>query len=183
MTTAPATVYVSRLPRGMYGSDVSPAQSTAHQQARISRADERRVGSRRPVPPAEEGAQAPHRPPALQTPESLTGERFPRRVRLARGPDLAACWEQGRRLRTPHLDLAWRPSPLDHLRTAIVVPRFQFTAVARNRLRRRLKEILRRYPLASLPAVDLVVRAKRSAYAVPFAVLRAELSTSVTSIA
>src|SRR2546426_374214 len=67
----------------MYGSDVSPAQSAAHQQARISRAHERRVGSRRPVPPAEEGAQAPHRTPAVQTPESLTGERFPRRVRLA----------------------------------------------------------------------------------------------------
>src|SRR5947207_1461789 len=47
----------------MYGSDVSPAQSAAHQQARISRAHERRVGSRRPVPPAEEGAQAPHRTP------------------------------------------------------------------------------------------------------------------------
>src|SRR2546426_5704312 len=107
----------------MYGSDVSPAQSAAHQQARVSRADERRVGSRRPVPPAEEGAQAPHRPPALQTPESLTGERFPRRVRLARGPELAACWEQGRRLRTPHLDLAWRPSPLGHPRMAVVVPR------------------------------------------------------------
>ena len=166
----------------MYGSDVSPAQSAAHQQARISRAHERRVGSRRPVPPAEEGAQAPHRTPAVQTPESLTGERFPRRVRLARGPELAACWEQGRRLRTPHLDLAWRPSPLDHPRMAIVVPRFQFTAVARNRLRRRLREILRRYPVASLPAVDLVVRAKRAAYAARFVELRAELMTGVTRI-
>ena len=166
----------------MYGSDVSPAQSAAHQQARISRAHERRVGSRRPVPPTEEGAQAPHRTPAVQTPESLTGERFPRRVRLARGPELAACWEQGRRLRTPHLDLAWRPSPLNHPRMAIVVPRFQFTAVARNRLRRRLKEILRRYPVASLPVVDLVVRAKRTAYAAPFAQLRTELTASVTRI-
>src|SRR5213079_1606589 len=166
----------------MYGSDVSPAQSAAHQQARVSRADERRVGSRRPVPPAEEGAQAPHRPPAVQTPESLTGERFPRRVRLARGPELAACWEQGRRLRAPHLDLAWHPSPLGHPRTAIVVPRFQFTAVARNRLRRRVREILRRHALVSLPAVDLVVRAKRSAYAVSFAVLRADLTGVVSRI-
>src|SRR5256885_11685317 len=58
----------------MYGSDVSPAQSAAHQQARISRAHERRVGSRRPVPPAEEGAQAPHRTPAVQTPESRSEE-------------------------------------------------------------------------------------------------------------
>ena len=103
-------------------------------------------------------------------------------MRLARGPELAACWEQGRRLRTPHLDLAWRLSPLGHPRMAIVVPRFQFTAVARNRLRRRLREILRRYPVASLPAVDLVVRAKRAAYAAPFARLRAEVAASVTRI-
>jgi len=65
---------------------------------------------------------------------------------------------------------------------AIVVPRFHFTAVARNRLRRRLREILRRYPVASLPAVDLVVRAKRGAYAAPFTQLRAELTASVTRI-
>src|SRR2546422_1056576 len=52
----------------------------------------------------------------------------------------------------------------------------------RNRLRRRLKEILRRYPVASLPVVDLVVRAKRTAYAAPFAQLRTELTASVTRI-
>jgi ribonuclease P protein component len=139
------------------------------------------VGPRRPVPPAEEGAQTPHRPPALQAPESLTGERFPRRARLARGSDLTACWERGRRVHGPRLDLAWRPSPAGHARSAIVVPRFQFTAVARNRLRRRLREILRRQ-LASLPAVDLVVRANRAAYAAPFATLVAELTESVRCV-
>ena len=166
----------------MYGSDVSPAQSAAHQQAWIPRADEGCVGPRGPVPPAEEGAQAPHHPPALQAPEPLTRERFPRRVRLARGSELTACWEQGRRMRTRHLDLAWRANPLSHPRLAIVVPRFQFTAVARNRLRRRLKEILRRHSLAALPPIDLVVRAKRAAYAAPFSELRAELTASVTRI-
>lgn len=85
-------------------------------------------------------------------------------------------------MRTRHLDVAWRPNPLGHPRMAIVVPRFQFTAVARNRLRRRLKEILRRYPVASLPPVDLVVRVKRVAYAAPMPELRAELTASVTRI-
>ncbi len=140
------------------------------------------MGSRRPVPPAEEGAQAPRDPPAHQAPESLTGERLPRRVRLARGSELAACWDQGRRLRTPHLDLAWRPNLLGHPRTGIVVPRYQFTAVARNRLRRRLRELLRRHALPTLTAVDLVVRAKHSAYAAAFAVLRAELTECVSRI-
>src|SRR5207247_673246 len=66
------------------------------------------MGPRRPVPPAEEGPQAPHRPPAVQTPEPVTAQRFPRRVRLARGSELTACWDHPRRLRTRHLDLAWR---------------------------------------------------------------------------
>ena len=63
-----------------------------------------------------------------------------------------------------------------------MVPRHRDTAVARNRLRRRVREILRRGLLAKLPPVDLVVRAKRSAYTVPFAVLRAELTAGVTRI-
>ena len=40
--------------------------------------------------------------------------------------------------------------------------------MARNRLRRRLREVLRRGPLLALPPVDLVVRAKRTAYAASF---------------
>jgi ribonuclease P protein component len=103
-------------------------------------------------------------------------------VRIARGADLLACWDEGRRARTPHLDLAWRANRVGHARTGIVVPRFQFSAVARNRLRRRVREILRRHALAALPPVDLVVRAKRAAYAAPFAVLRAELVDVVRRI-
>ena len=85
-------------------------------------------------------------------------------------------------MRTSHLDLAWRANPMGHPRLGIVVPRFQFTAVARNRLRRRVKEILRRDALPTLPAVDLVVRAKRAAYAASFATLRAELADLVSRL-
>ena len=64
----------------------------------------------------------------------------------------------------------------------MVVPRFQFTAVARNRLRRRLRELVRRELLAQLPLVDLVVRTKPAAYAASFPTLRAELAVSVSRI-
>ena len=141
------------------------------------------MGARGPVPAAQEGAEAPRHQAAVQTPESLTGERFPRRVRLARGSELTACWEEGRRWRTAHLELAWRPNQAGHPRVAVVVPRFQFTAVARNRLRRRLREVLRREAIARLPPVDLVVRTKRAAYAAPAPVLRAELTDGVRHIA
>ena len=66
----------------------------------------------------------------------------------------------------------------------IIVPRFQSSAVARNRLRRRLREILRRdvLPLPQLPSIDLVIRAKKVTYAAPFAALRAELTEVVSTL-
>ena len=137
------------------------------------------MGTGHVVPPAQEGSQAPHRPPPVEEPEPVTNERYPRRARLTRGSELTTCWEAGRRRRTPHLDLAWRHNVLGHARTGIIVPRYQSSAVARNRVRRRLKEILRREVLRRLPPIDLVIRAKRSAYAASFADLRAEL-TDVT---
>ncbi len=85
-------------------------------------------------------------------------------------------------MRLRHLDIAWRFNTKGHARFGIVVPRFEHTAVARNRLRRRVREILRRDLLGSLPAVDVVIRAKRAAYAARFAVLRAELADASTQL-
>ena len=95
---------------------------------------------------------------------------------------MEACWREGRRIRTTHLDLAWRANRYRGARAAVIVPRYQFTAVARNRVRRRLREILRRGVLATFPAVDLVVRAKRLAYQAPFATLRAELTEAAARV-
>ena len=134
------------------------------------------MGTRDAIPPPQEGAQASHRSTPFQTSEPLTGERYPPRARLPRGIDLTLCWESGRRVRLTHLDIAWRPNSKGHTRIGIVVPRFDHTAVARNRLRRRVREILRRDLLSRLPSVDLVVRAKRAAYSARFAVLRDELA-------
>jgi ribonuclease P protein component len=102
---------------------------------------------------------------------------------LRRSAELAACWKEGERVRTPHLELAWRLRRVGGPRAAIVVPRYHYSAVARNRLRRRLREIVRREVLPALGPVDLVVRAKRDAYAAPFAVLRGELSAAARRVA
>ncbi|HEY6854100.1 MAG TPA: ribonuclease P protein component [Gemmatimonadales bacterium] len=93
-----------------------------------------------------------------------------------------ACWERGHRRRAAHLDLAWQSNTKGHPRVGVIVPRHSQTAVARNRLRRRLREILRRGALAQLPAIDIVVRARRGAYAAPFAVLRAELTDALARV-
>jgi len=59
-------------------------------------------------------------------------------------------------------------------RMGLIVPKYQFSAVARNRLRRRLKEIWRREIQAAQGASDLVIRTRRSAYGATFAELRAD---------
>jgi ribonuclease P protein component len=72
--------------------------------------------------------------------------------------------------------MIWADNTVGHPRLGLIVPRFQATAVARNRLRRRLKEIWRREVAAALPAWDLVIRARKEAYAAAFPALRAELA-------
>ena len=54
----------------------------------------------------------------------------------------------------------------------LIVPRFQSTAVARNRLRRRLTEIWRREIQPVQGATDLVIRVRREAYEARFTDLR-----------
>jgi ribonuclease P protein component len=71
--------------------------------------------------------------------------------------------------------MIWADNMLGHPRLGLVVPRFQQSAVARNRLRRRLKEIWRREIAATVPAWDVIVRTRREAYAAGFADLRSEL--------
>jgi len=57
----------------------------------------------------------------------------------------------------------------------LIVPKLQSSAVARNRLRRRLRELWRRELVGTVPSWDVVVRARRAAYQAPFGVLRDEL--------
>jgi ribonuclease P protein component len=106
----------------------------------------------------------------------LTAERLPRSFRIARAAELRTLMREGKRRRTDHLDLFIRPSPLDHSRLAVIVPRHAHTAPERNRLRRRLREILRRAVFPQLSeAADVAVRAREAAYAATFDRLRAEL--------
>jgi len=57
----------------------------------------------------------------------------------------------------------------------LIVPKFQSSAVARNRLRRRLLELWRREVMGRQGGRDLVVRARRPAYQASFAELRTEV--------
>lgn len=138
------------------------------------------MGTRGVVAPPEEGPQAAGRVAPVQAPRRLTAERLPRSSRIARAAELRAVMTQGKRRRTDHLDLFTRPSPVGCSRLAVIVPRHRHSAVQRNRLRRRLREIGRRQVLPVLdPPTDLAVRARPTAYEATFETLRLELVTSL----
>lgn len=107
------------------------------------------------------------------------GQRFPRARRLTRGADIREVLRQGKRSGTAHLDVFDSPSPLSHLRLGLIVPRHGHTAVERNLLKRRLREIVRKELIPRLQrgdvVLDIIVRARRNAYGIPYEDLRAEL--------
>jgi ribonuclease P protein component len=139
-------------------------------------------------------------------------QRYPRRHRLTRGTELDVVRNEGKRVRTEHLEvrvLASLPSsgspavapPIDPPiaapsgptagptagpapamppdvaaeilggplpRVGLIVPRHRQSAVARNRLKRRLRELVRLRLLPTLPPVAIVLRARAEAYGATF---------------
>lgn len=56
------------------------------------------------------------------------------------------------------------------------MPKFGFTAVRRNKLKRRLRELTRQHVLPHAGSCDLLVRARRDAYDADFDGLRDEIN-------
>jgi ribonuclease P protein component len=68
-------------------------------------------------------------------------------------------------------------NPTGQPRMGLIVPKFQSSAVARNRLRRRLREIWRREIQQRQPAWDLVIKTRPEAYAASFEALQSQVLT------
>jgi len=64
------------------------------------------------------------------------------------------------------------------VRVGFVVPRYKHTAVARNQLKRRLRELVRLEWLPVLPPMNVVLRVIPPAYSRDFEALRAEMRTA-----
>jgi ribonuclease P protein component len=107
------------------------------------------------------------------------GHRLPPSRRITRDAEIRGIFRRGKRSGTAHLDVFDSASPAAHPRVGLVVPKHRHTVVERNRLKRRIREILRLEVLPRLAGkgipADVLVRARREAYDAPFTQLRDEL--------
>jgi ribonuclease P protein component len=86
---------------------------------------------------------------------------------------------EGKRARTRLLDVRAMASPLSHPRVGLVVPKHGQTSVERNRLKRRLRELVRLHVLQTVSGTDFLIRARDGAYRASFVDLHAELSDAI----
>lgn len=69
------------------------------------------------------------------------------------------------------------------MRVGLIVPRYRHTAVARNRLKRRLRELTRLRLLPAHLPYDVVVRAKAEAYDAGFQQLAFDVDRAIAQLA
>lgn len=117
---------------------------------------------------------------------------FPRARRVTRGPEIEQVRKEGKRVRTASMDVRAvaslqpfgtprdpMPAPTSavpvHGRVGLIVPKYGHGSVDRNKVKRRLREIVRVETLPVMPPFDIVVRIAPRAYERSFAELRDEV--------
>jgi ribonuclease P protein component len=88
-------------------------------------------------------------------------------------------------VKTGLLDVRVTASPSSCARVGIIVPKYGHIIVERNRLRRRMREIVRirmLSALATVPPADVLLRALPRAYSASFEVLEREINGIVARI-
>jgi len=103
-------------------------------------------------------------------------ERLRPAERLRQRADYLRCYRTGRRRHGAHAILYFVPNELGHPRIGITASRKVGKAVVRQRLKRRVREIYRRWEQRlTLPSLDLVVHLKPEAKGSDFPAFRGDL--------
>lgn len=114
---------------------------------------------------------------------SPEGERLSRHHRLRRRADFLRCYRRGGKRRGSLATLHYHPNEQREVRLGITASRKVGKAVLRHRVKRRVREIFRRFPgRRDLPALDVVVHLWPTAGRADFSTLRNELERLLSSL-
>jgi ribonuclease P protein component len=103
------------------------------------------------------------------------GKTFPREARLVRRGDFDAVYRAGKRRSSSHFTVFFRANELPQSRFGFSIKKALGGAVVRNRIRRRLREMVRCHRLEIPAGWDIVIHPKSAVAKAPFAALTADL--------
>jgi ribonuclease P protein component len=106
-------------------------------------------------------------------------ESFPKSARLRKRPEFLKLSRTGRKIHTPNFIVIFEKNERGESRLGITVSGKVGNAVARNKIKRLVREFFRRHRSALSPDVDVLVIAKKSAIDVPFSLVGSELRGSL----
>ncbi|MFY9559579.1 MAG: ribonuclease P protein component [Terriglobales bacterium] len=119
-------------------------------------------------------ADAPKR--SLEEPTARDGASFPRALRLFKHADFERVYKQGRRHFSSHMTVFYLRQAEGGTRIGFTVGRVLGGAVARNRIKRRLREAVRLQRSLLTGPVDVVINPKKSGLTAEFPALLEEVS-------
>jgi ribonuclease P protein component len=126
-------------------------------------------------------ADAPQR--SVDEPAARLGAKFPRAARLLKHADFDRVYRQGYRHFSSHMTVFYLRQAAGGARVGFTVGRVLGGAVERNRIKRRLREAVRRRRALLKVAVDVVINPKKSVLTVEFPVLLEEVGRAFEVIA
>jgi ribonuclease P protein component len=103
------------------------------------------------------------------------GLNFPREARLVRRGEFDAVYRNGKRRSSPHFTVFFRANQLPLSRFGFSIKKALGGAVVRNRIRRRVREIVRCHRQEIPAGWDVVIHPKSAVARSPFAALETEL--------
>jgi len=121
------------------------------------------------LPPNNFGNPLPAASPRAQ------GNLYPREARLVRRGDFDAVYRAGKRRSSSHFTVFFRANELPQSRFGFSIKKALGGAVVRNRIRRRLREVVRCHRLEISAGWDIVIHPKSSVARAEFAALTADL--------
>ena len=152
--------------------DFSTQPAAPQQDSRLSSQDEIQGGPQGAVPPSSPGAQAPQPQtgvPGLARPAPA----WPKSARLLRRSDFQRVYDSGRRIGSPFFTAFALRNSGEASRVGFTTPRALGKAVRRNRIRRRLREAVRRHIAEMGGGWDLVFNPRAASEGATFPELEA----------
>jgi ribonuclease P protein component len=113
---------------------------------------------------------------------SAHGNLFPREARLVRRGEFDAVYRAGKRRSSSHFTVFFRANELPQSRFGFSIKKALGRAVVRNRIRRRLREIVRCHRLEIPAGWDIVIHPKNSVARAEFAALTSDLLRLLKSV-